>query len=55
MSFANDRGIIATNRCERGGRLYVADRKDKIWTEEDIAMILSVVSDEIRLALILAL
>jgi hypothetical protein len=26
MSFAKDRGIIATNPCERGGRLYVAER-----------------------------
>ena len=24
MSFAKDRGIIATNPCERGGRLYVS-------------------------------
>lgn len=55
MSFAKDRGIIATNPCERGGRLYVADRKDKIWTEQDIAALLSVASTEIQLALILAL
>jgi integrase len=55
MSFAKDRGIIATNPCERGGRLYVADRKDKIWTEQDIAAVLSVASREIQLALILAL
>ena len=55
MSFAKDRGIIATNPCERGGRLYVADRNDKIWSEQDIAAVLSVASDEIQLALILAL
>ncbi|WP_026202590.1 tyrosine-type recombinase/integrase [Bradyrhizobium sp. WSM2793] len=55
MSFAKDRGIIATNPCERGGRLYVADRKDKIWTEQDIAAVLAVASNEIQLALILAL
>jgi integrase len=55
MSFAKDRGIIATNPCERGGRLYVADRKDKIWTEQDIAAVLAVASGEIQLALILAL
>lgn len=47
MSFAKDRGIIATNPCERGGRLYVADRRDKIWTEQDIAALLSVASKEI--------
>jgi integrase len=55
MSFAKDRGIITTNPCERGGRLYVADRKDKIWTEQDIAAVLAVASSEIQLALILAL
>lgn len=55
LSFAKDRGIITTNPCERGGRLYVADRKDKIWTEQDIAAILAVASSEIQLALILAL
>lgn len=55
MSFAKDRGIIAINPCERGGRLYVADRKDKIWAEQDIAAVLAVASSEIQLALILAL
>jgi len=55
LSFAKDRGIITSNPCERGGRLYVADRRDKIWTEQDIAAVLSVASEEIRLALILAL
>jgi integrase len=55
MSFAKDCGIIAANPCERGGRLYVADRRDKIWSEEDIGAVLSVASSEIQLALILAL
>jgi integrase len=55
MSFAKDRGVIATNPCERGGRLYVADRRDKVWSEQDIAAVLSVASSEIQLALILAL
>jgi hypothetical protein len=55
LSFAKDRGVITTNPCERGGRLYVADRKDKIWTEQDIAAVLAVASSEIQLALILAL
>jgi len=55
MSFAKDRGIVASNPCERGGRLYVADRRDKIWSEQEIAAVLSVASSEIQLALILAL
>ena len=32
---SKDRGIIASNPSERGGRLYVADRRDKIWTEQE--------------------
>jgi integrase len=55
LSFAKDRAIIANNPCERGGRLYVANRTDKVWSERDIAAILSVASAEIQLALILAL
>jgi integrase len=55
LSFAKDRAIITSNPCERGGRLYVADRIDKIWGEQDIAALIAVASDEIRLALILAL
>src|SRR6476659_4219227 len=55
LSFAKDRAIITSNPCERGGRLYVADRRDKIWGEQDIAALIAVASDEIRLALILAL
>jgi integrase len=55
LSFAKDRGIITSNPCERGGRLYVADRRDKIWTEQNIAAVLSVGSPELQLALVLAL
>jgi len=55
MSFAKDRGMIATNPCEEGGRLYAADRADKFWGEQEIAALLSVASTEIKLALVLAL
>ena len=34
LSFAKDRGIIAVNPCERGGRLYSAGRRDKVWSEK---------------------
>ncbi|WP_175068355.1 hypothetical protein [Bradyrhizobium uaiense] len=51
MSFAKDHGIIASNPCERGGRLYAADRKDNIWGEEQIAAVLETASNEIKLAL----
>jgi integrase len=55
MSFAKDRGMIATNPCEKGGRLYAADRTDKVWGEPEIAALLAVASNEIKLALVLAL
>jgi integrase len=55
MSFAKDRGMIATNPCERGGRLYAADRTDKFWGEQEIASLLSVASPAIKLATVLAL
>jgi integrase len=55
MSFAKDRDMITTNPCEKGGRLYVADRADKFWGEREIAALLAVASPEIKLALVLAL
>jgi integrase len=55
MSFAKDRGTITTNPCEKGGRLYSADRTDKVWGEQEIGALLSVASQEIKLALVLAL
>ena len=42
LSFAKDRGRISVNPCERGGRLYEADRTEQIWSEDDIAKVLGV-------------
>ena len=53
MSFAKDRGIIATNPCEKGGRLYAADRSNKVWGEPEIGAVLAVASEELKLALVL--
>jgi hypothetical protein len=47
MSFAKDRGMITANPCEKGGRLYAADRTDKFWGETEIGALLAVASDEI--------
>jgi integrase len=55
LSFAKDRGIIAVNPCERAGRLYSGNRRDKVWSEEDIASLLSIAPKEIQLALMLAI
>jgi hypothetical protein len=55
LSVTRDRGRIASNPCERGGRLYAAERADKTWTEVDVARLLAVASPEMELALMLAL
>jgi len=55
LSVAKDRGRIAVNPCERGGRLYESDRADKIWTAEDIKAFCAVASPDLQDALILAL
>src|SRR5215208_4857612 len=35
LSWAKDRGLIAVNPCERGGRVYRGSRADKVWTDDD--------------------
>lgn len=55
LSFAKDRGRIAVNVCERGGRLYHADRRERIWTIEDIAKFTAVAPAYMRLAMLMAL
>jgi integrase len=55
FSVAKDRGRISVNPCERGGRLYEADRTDKIWTADDEANFLAVAPSHLHLPLMLAL
>jgi integrase len=55
LSVAKDRSLIAVNVCERGGRLYEADRTEIIWTAEHIQKFCAVASDELQFALLLAL
>jgi integrase len=55
LSVAKDRGKIARNVCERGGRLYEADRTEKIWTADNIKAFCAVASTELQAALLLAL
>src|SRR5262249_24263221 len=43
------------NPCERGGRLYEAERTDRIWTEADIGRFLSIAPARLISALMLAL
>lgn len=55
LSVAKDRGKIAINVCERGGRLYDSDRAEKIWSAEDIRTFCAHASAELQFALLLAL
>jgi integrase len=55
ISWGLDRGLVAANPCERGGRLYRASRSDRIWTDADEATFLAKAPKHLHLPLILAL
>jgi integrase len=55
LSVAKDHGKISVNVCEKGGKLYDADRSDIIWAADDIREFCSVASVELQAALLLAL
>jgi integrase len=55
LSWALDRGLIAANPCERGGRLYRGSRVDKIWTVDDEAAFIKTAPKHLHLPLLLAL
>jgi integrase len=55
LAWGVDRGIIAANPCERGGRLYRASRNEKIWTADDEASFLKLAPAHLHLPLLLAL
>ncbi len=55
LSVAKDRGRIPVNPCERGGRLYEVDRKDKVWGEAELGKLLAVANKEMEIAIVLAL
>ena len=40
LAVAKDRGKITTNPCEKGARLYGADRSDKLWTDDHVKQFL---------------
>jgi integrase len=55
LSWAHDRGLVLTNPCARGGRLYRGSRVDRIWTASDEAAFLKSASPHLHLPLLLAL
>jgi integrase len=55
LAWALDRGLIAANPCEKGGRLYRGSRAEKIWTADDEARFLADAPAHLHLPLLLAL
>ena len=55
LSWALNRGLVSTNPCEKGGRLYRGSRADKIWTADDEAAFLKNAPVHLHLPLLLAL
>ena len=56
LSWSCDRGLVAANPCERGGRLYRGGgRAEKIWTAADEAAFLERAPAHLHLPLLLAL
>ena len=55
LSWALNRGLVVSNPCEKGGRLYRASRADKIWTADDEALFINKAPHHLQLALTLAL
>ena len=55
IAWAADRGLVATNPCERGGRVYRGSRSDKVWTSDDETQFLKLAPKHLHLPLVLAL
>jgi integrase len=55
LSWALNRGLVAANPCEKGGRLYRGSRADKVWSAEDEAIFLARAPQHLHLPLLLAL
>jgi len=55
LSWANGRGLVTNNPCEKGGRLYRGSRAANVWTDDDEAVFLKIAPAHLHLPLILAL
>ncbi|MGX1098900.1 tyrosine-type recombinase/integrase [Amorphus sp. MBR-141] len=55
LSVGLDDGLIDTNPCERGGRVYKAERQDRVWSFEDEETFLANAPGHMKLPLRLAL
>jgi len=55
LSWGLDRGLVAANPCERGGRLYRGSRAERTWTAADETAFLQRAPAHLHLPLLLAL
>ncbi|MCJ2084517.1 tyrosine-type recombinase/integrase [Methylobacterium sp. E-005] len=55
LAFAKDRGKISVNVCEKGGRIYTGDRKDVIWSDDQVAAFAAKAPRHLRQVMNLAL
>ena len=55
LSWALNRGLVAANPCEKGGRLYRGSRADKVWTADDERAFMDKAPAHLHLPLLLAL
>jgi integrase len=55
LSWALKRGLIETNPCAEGGKLYHSTRVEKIWSDEHVARFLAVAPSILRLPMLLAI
>lgn len=55
LSWGLNRGLVLLNPLERPGRLYRANRNERIWTVDDEAAFLRAAPKHLQLALVLAL
>ena len=55
LAWAHNRGLIEHNHLARPGRVYKANRAERIWRDEDVEAFLRVAPKEIQHAMVLAL
>ena len=54
LSWAHDRGLAPDNPLQRPGRIYRADRTERIWSDADEAAFMAAAPAHLRLAFLLA-
>ena len=54
-SWALDNGLVDTNPCKKGGRLYSANRADKVWSDAQESAFLAKALKHLRLPCLLAI